>query len=56
MNDWLYNPSSYARGTSMAFAGLRRDDERANVIAYLVSYSPEAPDFPEPAAGRARRG
>ena len=48
MNDWLYNPSSYARGTSMAFAGLRRDDERANVIAYLASYSPEAPAFPEP--------
>ncbi|NBC19789.1 MAG: c-type cytochrome [Alphaproteobacteria bacterium] len=48
MSDWLYNPSSYARGTSMAFAGLRRDDERANVIAYLASYSPEAPDFPDP--------
>jgi cytochrome c len=49
MNEWLYNPSSYARGTSMAFAGLRRDDERANVIAYLASYAPDAPPFPEPA-------
>ncbi len=48
MNDWLYNPGSYARGTSMAFAGLRRDDERANVIAYLASYSPDAPAFPDP--------
>ena len=48
MNDWLYNPSSYVRGTSMAFAGLRRDDERVNVIAYLAQYSPDAPEFPEP--------
>ncbi len=48
MNDWLYNPGAYAPGTSMAFAGLRRDDERANVIAYLASMSPDAPPFPAP--------
>ncbi|MEO1568125.1 MAG: c-type cytochrome [Pseudomonadota bacterium] len=48
MNDWLYNPSSYAAGTSMAFAGLRRDDERANVLAYLASITPDAPAFPAP--------
>ncbi len=48
LNDWLENPSAYARGTTMAFAGLRRDDERANVIAYLASYSPQAPAYPDP--------
>lgn len=48
MDDWLRAPSRYARGTSMAFAGLNRDDERANVIAYLASYTPDAPAFPEP--------
>ncbi|MEM0986194.1 MAG: c-type cytochrome [Pseudomonadota bacterium] len=48
MNDWLYNPSAYAAGTSMAFAGLRRDNERANVIAYLAQQTPDAPAFPEP--------
>ena len=48
IDHWLENPSSYIRGTSMAFAGLRRDDERANVIAYLASMSPDAPPFPEP--------
>ncbi|MGB3627700.1 MAG: cytochrome c family protein [Henriciella sp.] len=48
MDQWLENPSGYISGTSMAFAGLRRDDERANVIAYLASMSPNAPDFPEP--------
>lgn len=48
MDQWLENPSSYARGTSMAFAGLKRDDERASVLAYLASYSPDAPAAPEP--------
>ena len=48
MDAWLENPSSYARGTSMAFAGLKRDEERAAVLAYLASYSPDAPAAPEP--------
>lgn len=48
LNDWLYNPSAYAPGTSMAFAGLRRDDERANVIAYLAAYTPDPAPFPAP--------
>ena len=48
MDAWLENPSSYARGTSMAFAGLKRDDERASVLAYLATYSPDAPAAPEP--------
>ena len=51
MNDWLYNPSGYVQGTSMAFAGLRRDDERANVIAYLAQMSENAPPFPAPMTG-----
>ena len=48
MDAWLENPSSYARGSSMAFAGLKRDDERAAVLAYLASYSPDAPEPPAP--------
>ncbi|MEL7040261.1 MAG: c-type cytochrome [Pseudomonadota bacterium] len=48
MDAWLENPSGYARGTSMAFAGLKRDDERAAVLAYLASYSPDAPPPPAP--------
>lgn len=48
MDAWLENPGSYARGTSMAFAGLKRDNERASVLAYLASYSPDAPPQPEP--------
>ena len=48
MDAWLMNPSSYARGTSMSFAGIRRDADRASVIAYLTSFTDNAPDFPAP--------
>ena len=48
LDTWLHSPSKYARGTNMAFAGLNRDDERANVLAYLTSYTPDAPAFPAP--------
>ena len=56
MDSWLKNPSSYARGTSMAFAGLNRDDERASVLAYLASYSPDAPPPPAPLGAAATEG
>ncbi|WP_290498207.1 c-type cytochrome [Hyphomonas sp. UBA4494] len=56
LNDWLYNPSSYARGTTMSFAGLRRDDDRVNVIAYLAANTTNPPAFPEPLAASAEEG
>ncbi len=34
---FLENPKQYVVGTSMAFAGLAKPEERANVIAYLAS-------------------
>lgn len=34
---FLEKPKSYAKGTKMAFAGLRKEDDRANVIAYLAT-------------------
>ncbi len=48
LDGFLENPARWAPGTAMSFAGLRRDDERANVIAYLASISPSAAAFPEP--------
>ena len=48
LNAWLKNPSGYVSGTSMAFAGLNRDSERANVIAYMAQMSEAPPEFPEP--------
>jgi len=39
MNGFLTKPSSYIKGTKMAFAGLRKDKDRASVILYLNSKS-----------------
>ena len=39
LDAYLENPKAYVKGTRMAFAGLRKEEDRANVIAYLKSYS-----------------
>ena len=43
LNKWLAKPSTFAPGTRMAFAGVKGDQERANIIAYLrtLSKSPQ---------------
>lgn len=38
-NKWLAKPSAMVPGTRMAFAGIKNDQERANVIAYLRTLS-----------------
>jgi cytochrome c len=35
LNDFLANPKGYAPGTKMAFAGLPKPQDRANLIAWL---------------------
>ncbi len=37
LNDFLASPKGFAPGTTMGFAGLKKLDERVNVIAYLDS-------------------
>ena len=44
MNSYLIKPQAYIRGTKMAFAGLRKEKDRASVILYLNSKS----DNPKP--------
>lgn len=44
LNKFLSDPKAYAPGTKMTFAGLKKDNERANVIAYLRSLA----DSPQP--------
>ncbi|MFN7056383.1 c-type cytochrome [Hyphomonas sp.] len=50
LDDWLRNPAAYLRGTSMSFAGIRRDPDRAAVIAYMAANTANPPPFPEPMA------
>lgn len=35
MIEWLTNPKDMLRGNKMAFPGLRKEDDIANVIAYM---------------------
>lgn len=48
LDKWLKSPGSYVKGTSMSFAGIKKDADRANVIAYLAANTEGAPPFPAP--------
>jgi cytochrome c len=48
LNDFVHNPKGYAPGTIMAFAGVAKPDERADILAYLRTLA-DAP-APLPAA------
>ena len=37
LNVWLYKPQDFAKGTKMTFAGLPKAQDRADVIAYLLT-------------------
>ena len=50
LNEWLHKPSAYAPGTKMSFAGISNDQERANVIDYLHTLSPNPEPLPAPVA------
>ena len=39
MNNFLIKPQSYIKGTKMAFAGLKKEKDRASVILYMNSKS-----------------
>ena len=39
MNAYLIKPQAYIKGTKMAFAGLRKEKDRASVIIYMNSKS-----------------
>ncbi|GGK40976.1 c-type cytochrome [Salinarimonas ramus] len=44
---FLENPRGYISGTSMAFAGIRSGQERADIITYLASITENPPPLPE---------
>jgi cytochrome c len=47
LNKFLHNPRGYIPGTNMTFAGLSRDQQRADVIAYLRSLSESPQPLPK---------
>lgn len=54
LDAFLAKPRGYMKGTKMSFAGLRKDSERTDIIAYLRTFSenaqPAAAATPAPAA------
>src|ERR1700722_9746824 len=37
LNEWLFKPQAFAKGTKMTFVGLPKAKDRADVVAYLES-------------------
>ena len=50
----LANPRGYIPGTAMSFAGLSRDQQRADVIAYLRTLADSPKPLPPVAEGGAK--
>ncbi len=46
LNEFLTNPRAFAPGTKMAFAGFKKPEQRAAVIAYLRSITDNPPPLP----------
>ncbi len=44
LNAWLAKPATYSPGTKMAYSGMSNTQQRADVIAYLRSITPGAPN------------
>lgn len=46
LNNFLISPKGFAPGTKMTFAGVKNDQERANIIAFLATLSASPKPFP----------
>ena len=46
MNSYLIKPQAYVKGTKMAFAGLRKEKDRASVILFMNSKSNSPKSLP----------
>ncbi len=46
LNAFITTPKAFTPGTKMTFAGVKNDQERANIIAYLATLSASPKPFP----------
>tara|TARA_Y100001970_G_scaffold92764_1_gene116939 strand:+ start:1060 stop:1590 length:531 start_codon:yes stop_codon:yes gene_type:complete len=46
MNSFLIKPATYIKGTKMAFAGLKKEEDRASVILYMNSNADSPLELP----------
>lgn len=53
LNHFLEGPKKYISGTAMGFAGVKKETERADLIAYLRTLSANPAPLPDPAAAPA---
>lgn len=50
LNGFILAPRSYIKGTAMTYSGLKKLDDRVNLIAYLRTLSDDPAPLPEPSA------
>ncbi|MDA7949033.1 MAG: cytochrome c family protein [Hyphomicrobiaceae bacterium] len=50
LDEFIANPKGFINGTKMAFAGIRRPNQRADLILYLRQQGDDKPALPEPEA------
>lgn len=46
LDQWLTSPKNTFPGTSMAFAGIRKEEQRADLLAYLRTFADSPMDLP----------
>ena len=56
LDGFLANPRSYVSGTAMSFAGLRNEEDRMNLIAWMRTLSDNPAPLPEPLPEEAPAG
>lgn len=50
LDAWLANPKDFAPGNKMSFAGVKKIEDRAAIIKFLMSNTENPPPVPEPQA------
>lgn len=48
LSAFIHAPKEYVKGTKMGFGGIKNDEKRANLLAYLATLSDAPKPFPAP--------